>query len=222
MDTPEAAGADGASGRLATLDHNALLEAAVEHSLDFTAVADTEGRFVFASKAHGRFGFEPERLIGSSVFEVIHPDDREEARARFAEVVSTGDPRTAEYRACRPDGECAWVETHACPITLGAERYVICTTRSVHHRKLAAERLREGEAFLRSIIDNTFDLVALTDTEGTLTFLGKSHELIGYQPNELLGTNAFELMHPDQREQVRRRFRRMVPNFPVNVIPTLV
>ncbi len=207
MHTPQASGS---SANLTAVDDGSLLEAIVANTLDFITLADTRGRFVFAGKAHELSGFQTEQLLGSSVFAVVHPDDRAGVQERFERVLETGEPQTVEYRARCADGTCGWVETVARLIELGGEPYVLCNTRNVDDRKAVEQRLHESEAFLRSIVDNTFDLVVVTRIDGTLTFVGKSHELIGYDPDELLGKNAFDLMHPEHREHARRLFERMV------------
>ena len=54
---------------------------------------DSEGRILFISDAVRRYGYEPEELIGSSIFDVLHPEDREKANYRVNER-RTGDRRT--------------------------------------------------------------------------------------------------------------------------------
>lgn len=54
---------------------------------------DSEGRILFISDAVRKYGYEPEELIGSSIFALLHPGDREKASYRVNER-RTGDRRT--------------------------------------------------------------------------------------------------------------------------------
>jgi PAS domain S-box-containing protein len=69
----------------------------------------------------------------------------------------------------------------------------------------AAER-RAGELRLeryRLVVENTRDLVALLDERGRLVYASPSHEaVLGYAPAELVGQDAFELVHPEDRAAV--------------------
>jgi len=55
-----------------------------------------------------------------------------------------------------------------------------------------------------------FDLVSLTDLEGNFTFVGKSHEILGYDPGDLLGTNIIELVHPDDYSFIEEEFHSFI------------
>ncbi|HUI64903.1 MAG TPA: histidine kinase dimerization/phosphoacceptor domain -containing protein, partial [Bacteroidota bacterium] len=59
--------------------------------------------------------------------------------------------------------------------------------------------------------DNMMDMVVQVDTEMRFRYVSPSHErVLGYRPEELLGTFAPELMHPDEREDAVRQLRAML------------
>ena len=75
-------------------------------------------------------------------------------------------------------------------------------------RKKAAERerawaeaeLQRSEEQFRLITESTRDLVALLDADGRFLYANPSYEkILGYAPAHLLGTDAFALVHPDDR-----------------------
>ncbi|MCE1253895.1 MAG: PAS domain S-box protein, partial [Anaerolineae bacterium] len=62
--------------------------------------------------------------------------------------------------------------------------------------------LLQNEERLRQIIDNLTDIIVTLDMQAHFTYISPSCvRLLGYQPQELLGTWAPERIHPDQREQ---------------------
>ncbi|WP_199233625.1 PAS domain-containing sensor histidine kinase [Halorubrum sp. SP9] len=61
------------------------------------------------------------------------------------------------------------------------------------------------------LLDQAQDKVALLDDEGTYTYVNAAAEgILGFEPDELVGTNAFEYVHPDEREAVRRTFEEAI------------
>jgi two-component system, cell cycle sensor histidine kinase and response regulator CckA len=70
-----------------------LLESVVRAVPDVVYRLDADGRIVFISEAIRKYGYEPDELIGTSIFELIHPDDRPKATHRINER-RTGDRST--------------------------------------------------------------------------------------------------------------------------------
>jgi PAS domain S-box-containing protein len=66
------------------------LQAIVDAVPDIIYRIDAESRIVFISGAVRRYGLDPDALIGTSLFDLIHPDDRNQARHRV------NDRRTGE------------------------------------------------------------------------------------------------------------------------------
>lgn len=76
--------------------------ALIEKAQGLTLVCDERGRIHYASPAaQSLLGREPDSLLGTSVFDAIHPDDRPVAGAEFASVIeqrSTGLEASARFR----------------------------------------------------------------------------------------------------------------------------
>jgi PAS domain S-box-containing protein len=55
----------------------------------------------------------------------------------------------------------------------------------------------------RSIIENSFDLIALLDLDGCYTYCNCSYaRILGYDPDEMIGRSGFDIVHPDERAEV--------------------
>jgi two-component system, cell cycle sensor histidine kinase and response regulator CckA len=80
----------------------------------------------------------------------------------------------------------------------------------VVERRRAEEALRESEARYRLITENANDMISLLDQEGAIVYLSPSAQLLlGYEPSELLGRVVFDLIHPEDRDQVRGQWARL-------------
>jgi PAS domain S-box-containing protein len=71
----------------------------------------------------------------------------------------------------------------------------------------AAEARQVSESRFRAIIEKSFDAVVLLAADGTLLYASPSqYRVLGYAPEEWVGRNTFDLVHPDDRAEVVRLF----------------
>ncbi|WP_135805500.1 sensor histidine kinase [Halorussus marinus] len=58
----------------------------------------------------------------------------------------------------------------------------------------------------RELIENSNDVAAVLDRDGTVTFVSATVErVLGYEPDELVGENAIEYLHRDDREAITEK-----------------
>ncbi|WP_198951509.1 PAS domain-containing sensor histidine kinase [Halorubrum salipaludis] len=70
--------------------------------------------------------------------------------------------------------------------------------------------MNESEA-LGLLLDHTQDKIVLLDEDGTFTYAsGAVERILGFTPDEIVGENAFEYVHPDERAAVRHAFGRAI------------
>ncbi len=74
-------------------------------------------------------------------------------------------------------------------------------------RDRAEERLRESEERFRSLIEKSSDVVSILDAEGRVRYESPSSlAILGYRPEELVGVDAFDFLHPDDVDASRAAF----------------
>src|SRR4029078_7306844 len=90
----------------ARLERNeARFRAMVRDSNDIMAIVDTQGRLVYASPVTERIlGLAGGPLVGTDVFDLIHPDDRDAARRAFKFTREGKEADRVEVRLRRADG----------------------------------------------------------------------------------------------------------------------
>jgi PAS domain S-box-containing protein len=78
-------------------DSQAMLQALVGSIPDIIYRLDRDGRILYISDAVRRYGYEPQQLVGTSIMELIHSDDRGQAKYRVDER-RTGERRTRSHQ----------------------------------------------------------------------------------------------------------------------------
>lgn len=130
--------------------------AVLDCALDLISVLNEDGSFRFANRAHEvLLGHDPEKLVGRSVFEFVHEDDRSGILEAFADGVSvTGRSDVREFRFRCADGTWRFLEAAARnllddPAIAG----VVVTTRDVTRRRSAEQQLHGLHARERALSD---------------------------------------------------------------------
>ncbi|SMO40704.1 PAS domain S-box protein [Gracilimonas mengyeensis] len=71
-------------------------------------------------------------------------------------------------------------------------------------REKIEEELRESREHFQLVAENTSDMIALHKPDGTYEYVSPSvNKILGYAPEELLGTSPYELFHPDDLERIQ-------------------
>lgn len=118
-----------------------------EASTDLISRHDPGGTYLYVSPAaRSLLGYDPDDLVGRSVFDLVHPEDLPELESSHAALLAGRRPFTCTYRFRREDGTWAWFETSARLVEVGDEERrteIHASSRDITGRKRAEERIRE-------------------------------------------------------------------------------
>ncbi|HTP59995.1 MAG TPA: PAS domain S-box protein, partial [Spirochaetia bacterium] len=176
----------------------ARFRAVVENSHDGIVFTDAESRILYRSPSYGRInGFTDEDRIGRSGFEMVHPDDVDDIRRRWTELIEHPEISfKAEYRIRHKDGSWRWIESRGSNLLADPSvRAVVVSSRDITEpkqaemdRKKAAAALQASEARFRAVVENSYDGILFTDANARIQYRSPSFPLIsGYSDNESLG-----------------------------------
>jgi diguanylate cyclase (GGDEF)-like protein/PAS domain S-box-containing protein len=74
--------------------------------------------------------------------------------------------------------------------------------RTSQRLEIAEQMMGESGRRYRSLVENTSDILTLIDADGTVHYESSALErVMGYRPEDQLGTNAFDWVHPDDLER---------------------
>ncbi len=89
----------------------------------------------------------------------------------------------------------------------GVIEHFVAVKRDVSERERAQETLRKSEEYYRALIEHALDIIVVINADGRYRYASPSVEaVLGYTPAELLGTDAFDLVHPDDVAKVQALF----------------
>ncbi len=81
----------------------------------------------------------------------------------------------------------------------------------VIERERLNQTLRKAEREYRAIIDSVSDIIFETSTEGELLFLNNTwRKITGFDVEQSLNRKLFDMIHPQDQEEQRRKFENMV------------
>lgn len=153
-------------------------------------------------------------LIDSPFRSFIHPDDQLAYTRHLLRCERAGDSDVvSELRLRNPKVNPRWIELLSRQATVFGSTDVIYRTviREITESKQATIALRESEARLRAIVEQSNVGVARADLKGRLTFANKQlAEMLGYPVEALEGVQCRQLMHPADREHHWKRFGQLL------------
>ncbi len=195
-------------GLRATEDHFRLL---AESSRDMISRTDTRGVCTYASPAcRDVLGYEPEEIVGTSLFELAHPDEATRNRALFERAIATGElvGRPFATRMRHKNGSYVWIESTSKLLYDDGGRIVAvqATGRDVSERVAAQEALAESQKSFRMLIDRMPNAVVVHRHKHVIHANPSFARLIGYETAEsLVGRNVLDFVEAEQRAEIRSR-----------------
>jgi PAS domain S-box-containing protein len=168
---------------------------------------DTHGTIVDANLRAGTLlGINRKDLIGRPLARFIARDDQDTFHRHCQDVLETGTPQTCDMHLREGTGTARWVyfESLAVHDEAGHITHWRTSLLDITERKRAEEELREGEARLRAILDNSPGMVFLKDAEGRYLHVNRQFERAFHMTREqVVGKTDEAIFVPEQAAAFR-------------------
>ncbi len=143
-------------------------------------------------------GWSVEEIVGTSIFDRMHPDDVARG-AKARDNVMTGSVVRNDLRFLTKDGSYRWVSARLAPV-YDDDHNVIGRVAGWHDVSAEYElrdQLLDREERFRFLVENANDVVLL-EVEGQVVFVSPAVDhILGWSPEDLVGRAVSSLWHDD-------------------------
>lgn len=156
---------------------------------------------------------EPE-LLGRPFNDITHPDDIDKSLARHQQIAEGEvSSYSIEKRYITKSGRILHAQVTVMTVSGADERprFLVAEVQDLSSLHQSEQALRQSEARYRSLVETSPDPILLLGHEGLVLFCNpQTAVLLGYdRAEELIGSSAFNLVVPEDRESVQPRAEQM-------------
>ncbi|MFW9880697.1 MAG: PAS domain-containing protein, partial [Candidatus Thorarchaeota archaeon] len=172
------------------------------------ALIKPNGRFItFNKKAATMLGYTTEEFINETLLGITHPDDLKKSQERL-KMLLDGDLSSyrIEKRYLTKNGKEFWVDisVRALYDDNGAINAILGILVDINERKKAEMKLKKSEDMYRNLLSNIMDIIVEIDLNGFFLYISPQvYNILGYNPEEVIGVNGFNLIHLDDLKRVK-------------------
>ncbi len=186
---------------------NLELEKIFDTSLDVICTFDEAGTFKTVSKACEKvWGYSPDELIGKNYIDLVYHEDQI-ATLKSEESVISGEQETNfENRYVHKNGSLIpmlWSSKG----NIG-DGTIYCVAKDITEKKMAQQQLEQSERRFKTLVQEGSDLIGIVDSEANYIYVSPtSLKVLQIPPEDFIGTNAFDYIHPEDQDSVFNQFK---------------
>jgi PAS domain S-box-containing protein len=187
----------------------AKLRAMFESIEDAVTIVDLEGNIVEVNDIMCRMGgYRREDIIGKSGWDIIDPQYRDTIVNDLMKQIKGEAPKEAPvYKFSTADGREYYAELHVSVIRddSGKATGFLTIHNDITERIRMQQALRESEEMARGMLESAATGIYLVQDRVFQYVSPLFTEISGYSSSELIGENPLDYVHPEDRENVRKK-----------------
>lgn len=163
------------------------------------------GKIFWSQNMYKNLGYEegdiPDLIDG--FYDLIHPNEREEARRRFNDYLMNRVPYVMEFRLLKKNGDYHWFKSTCKAVwdEEGKPVRVVGSHADIHARKVYTDLLIQQEEKFRAVVRNDPNALFLINKQREiLLHSDRSVDVFGYSKNELSNMKFDQLLPSNLRE----------------------
>lgn len=175
---------------------------------DVIVIIDREGINRYQSpNIEKMFGWKPEEVVDTSIWDRVHPEDLENAKHFFKRFIQQPNAvKTIESRYLCKDGSYKWVEFTGSNLLDDPDvQGVLGNFHDIMERKQTEQRLRDSEERFKALHNASFGGIGIHDKGVILDCNQGLAEMTGYSLEELIGMNGMLLIAEKSRDYVMEK-----------------
>jgi two-component system cell cycle sensor histidine kinase/response regulator CckA len=153
-----------------------------------------------------QYGYSREEFLAMKVLDLHPPEDLPALLEELSRVGHLDRVDTGKHR--KKDGTIIDVEITGRSLIFAGRRARIALGQDITERTRAAEALQRSEERFRALIENSYDMILVLDSDAVVRYGSPSVErVLGYSEDEYLGRSVFEFVHPEDVQKIAEAFR---------------
>ena len=178
----------------------------------FWAMSPDSSRLLYLSPAYERiFGTLPSHGVEQdiNIFDAIPPPDNQKLVAALRKIRVEQVRTELIHRVNRADETTRWVRTQGVPVKddQGRIQRIVGFIEDITEKKLADEALRESEANLRDMFQQSPDIIMTVNKKGKILLMNRS--IPDLPAERAVGRNSLALMPHEFRKWFRRALKKV-------------
>jgi PAS domain S-box-containing protein len=164
------------------------------------------------------WGYLPEELIGKPYLDLLFEEDIAKTNAIAVAILDGKEIETFENRYKKKNGEVAhnlWSARWDHEFKL-----MYCVARDGTEKIEQDKIIQLSEQRFKALVQDGSDMVTILDTSGNYKFVSPTNQVVlGIDPKDYIGKNAFQFIHPDDEEQTLASLKKVSSTKKVIVEP---
>lgn len=186
----------------------------VEDQSELVSLATPDGALRYVNHAYAAFfGKQPEQMVGRNLFEFVPPDNHSALTEHFRRVAAAKCGISDKSQVVMPNGERRWLAwtNRAVTDNDGCVTGFHSVGRDIDEQVRAEQLLQESEARYRLLADNSTDMVFQLNRDLVRQYVSPAcRELLGYQPEEMIGVAPVGMAHPEDAARLTLVFQTLI------------
>jgi two-component system sensor histidine kinase/response regulator len=187
----------------------AYVDQLFESAQEAIVLADKQGRVIKVNSEFLRlFGYTKEEIMGQHIDQLVAHSDAQDQALFITQQTLRGEKLRLETVRRRKDGRLINVSILTSPIIVdGKLEAVYGIYRDISEQKKMIDVLKDSEKRFHDIALSSADWIWEVNQEGKYTFAsGRVKQILGYEPQEIIGKTPFDLMAPEEALHIRETF----------------
>src|SRR6266436_6893311 len=185
---------------------------------DAIITIDSESTILFVNHAAEKiFGYSRDEMLSQSLTMLMPDYLRHVHHSGLKRYLATGERHISweavELPGLHKSGKEIPLELSFGEFTENGQRFFTGIARDITEQKAALQTLKQREEYFRSLIENAAEIITVLNRDGTRRYVSPSiKRALGYDPEELIGKNAFDLLHPEDANALMKLFAEGLAN----------